>query len=194
MSESGGPVRLEYSSKSDDPLSPYVWIFFLFLAVFGIIVVDLFGSVFYRSFSPCDSPVVKSQSNLRQIGQAILLYTNENGPGYPNSFGPLLMTEDLTSDVFISPLSSDSPAQGATTRAAVAQLSQGGHCSYVYLGKGLSAKTVTPNIVVAYEKLQSGEAIVLFGDGHVERVFAMAAQKIIADAGAGKFPVTMATH
>ena len=55
---------------------------------------------------------VKSQSNLRQIGQAILMYSNENAGAYPPNFAMLLLTEDITSEVFSSPASNDTKAGG----------------------------------------------------------------------------------
>ena len=40
-------------------------------------------------------------SNLRQIGQAILLYSNENAGQYPDDFGPLLLTQDIEPKNFV---------------------------------------------------------------------------------------------
>jgi prepilin-type processing-associated H-X9-DG protein len=134
-----------------------------------------------------------SASNLRQIGQAILLYCNDHGGVYPDSFQTILLNEDMTGDEFVSPLTSDTPAQGATAQAAADQLAVGGHLSYVYLGRGLNAKTVTPDTIVAYEKLpaSSNGANVLFGDGHAEWLNGATVAKIVDRAAAGEFPVKM---
>ena len=113
---------------------------------------------------------VVSASNLRQIGQAILMYSNENHGAYPPDLSTLLVTEDITADVFVSPLSSDTRAEGPTTRAVVDQLSKPGHCTYRYLGCGCNSKTVPDAAIVAYEPptdVNPG-GNVLFGDGHVE--------------------------
>jgi prepilin-type processing-associated H-X9-DG protein len=103
-----------------------------------------------------------------------------------------LLNEDITSSVFVSPLTSDTPAQGATPQAIADQLVAGGHLSYVYLGRGLNAKTVTPEMIVAYEKLPASSkgANVLFGDGHAEWFDGATVAKIIDRAASGEFPVT----
>src|SRR5947207_4016677 len=46
---------------------------------------------------------VKCASNERQIGQAILLYANENKQKYPDDLGTLVKTEDITPEVFLCP-------------------------------------------------------------------------------------------
>ena len=135
----------------------------------------------------------KSASNLRQIGQAILLYANDEAGAYPDSFHTLLLHGNITSDVFVSWMSSDTPAAGPTTQAVADQLDAGGHLSYVYLGQRLTAKTVTDSTVVAYEKLSifGTGANVLFGDNHVEFDDAKSVTQIIDKSTSGKFPVTM---
>lgn len=134
-----------------------------------------------------------SESNLHQIGQAILLYSTDNNGAYPDSFRTILLNEDTASDVFVSPLSNDTPAQGPSKQAIADQLGAGGHVSYVYLGNQLTTNNVTPDTVVAYEKLEPGAngTDVLYADGNVKWVDSDTASKIIAEAQAGKFPVTM---
>lgn len=109
-------------------------------------------------------------SNLRQIGQAILLYANENDGSYPLRLEDLLLTQEIGSEVMICPASSDTKALGATPEQVAADLSKGGHLSYIYIGQGLNKKTVGPKTIVIYEPLTNhgGEGIhVLYGDGHV---------------------------
>src|SRR5438874_2006417 len=48
---------------------------------------------------------VKCASNMRQIGQAILLYSNENNRAYPDKLQKPLVTQDFTSQVSTSPSS-----------------------------------------------------------------------------------------
>src|SRR5438477_11553460 len=48
---------------------------------------------------------VKCASNERQIGQAILLYSNENKGKYPPDLGTLILTQDVTPEVFTCPAS-----------------------------------------------------------------------------------------
>ena len=140
---------------------------------------------------------VKCASNLRQIGQAVLLFANEHNGNFPDSAEQLLAHADLTSDVFVCPSSSDTPAPGADSKTRANNLTRGGHLSYVYVGKGLSAVTgpgATGKAVVAYEPLSNhsnGGINVLFADGHVEFFNAPQAQRIIADLQAGKNPTSV---
>jgi prepilin-type processing-associated H-X9-DG protein len=168
-----------------------LWLFWVGVTVVAIVLAVAF---FLPSINrePGDAPRVRSASNLRQIGQGILLYTNDFHGQYPESFADILENEDVTSGVFVSPSRSETPAAGPTTRAIAAQLS-GSHLSYVYLGKGLMKNIVTPDIVVAYELLVSpgSGTNVLFGDGHVEYVDPKIAARILAAVAAGQHPVTM---
>ena len=137
---------------------------------------------------------VMCASNLRQIGQAILLYCNDHQGQYPDSFATTLLDEGLTAEVFVCPDSNDTPATGATTQAVAGNLLGPGHCSYIYVGNGLNSGTVAVNIVVAYEPLANhgGAGMnVLFGDGRVEFVSATVAEQIGAKVAAKVFPVTM---
>jgi prepilin-type processing-associated H-X9-DG protein len=190
------PFPLDYMSPRALPKMPIsngtalAWIFAGFLALL-VIPFSAFFLLPSRNGSH-SNPRVKSASNLRQIGQGILLYTNDFHGQYPDSFADILENEDITSDAFVSPLRSETPATGPTTQAIAAQLS-GSHLSYVYLGKGFTKDTVTPDTVVAYELLVSpgSGTNVLFGDGHVEYVDPKIAARIVAAVAAGQHPVTM---
>jgi prepilin-type processing-associated H-X9-DG protein len=135
-------------------------------------------------------PRVMSASNLRQIGQAILLYSNDHHGQYPDSFGTILLNEDITSAVFVSP-TAGTAAVGPTTQAIAAQLVPGPHLSYVYLGNGLNIATVTPDTVVAYEIPSPTGANILFGDGHVEYCSPTSMNSIAQQVANGKFPTTL---
>ena len=75
---------------------------------------------------------VKCASNLRQIGQALLLYGNDNRGVYPPDFPPLLLTQDITAEVFVCPSTNTNRAdQNATVQQQAAVLHQ--HCNYIYL-------------------------------------------------------------
>jgi len=136
-----------------------------------------------------------SASNLRQIGQSIQMYSQDHDGRYPDSFGTLLFTEDVTSQLFVAPQTKDTPAQGPTTRAIVADLTSGGHLSYIYLGRGLTTASAKPNVVIAFERpvVYSNGMNVLFGDGHVEFVDPKVGAQIAAEVKAGAFPVTLPT-
>lgn len=139
------------------------------------------------------SPRGRSASNLREIGQAILLYSNDHNGKYPDTFQDILLNEDITSDVFVSPLRNETPAVGPTTQAVADQLIAGGHLSYVYLGRGLSTITANPDTIVAYELPidSSSGGNVLFGDLHVEFEDATWMTKLIDRLKSGQLPVTI---
>lgn len=133
---------------------------------------------------------VKCASNMRQIGQAMLLYSNDNLGNFPETLDQLLLTQDITSEVFTCPSSNDSPASGPDAKTQAANLNAGGHLSYVYVGKGMT-NAAGADVVVLYEPLtnHSNDGInILWGDGHVSFHMRTEAQKIIADVQAGKNP------
>jgi prepilin-type processing-associated H-X9-DG protein len=135
---------------------------------------------------------VKCSSNLRQIGQALLLYSVDHGGRYPDSFDELLvaMNDPGFEQVFCCPDTNDTPAAGPTTQAVAANLTAGGHLSYVYAGRGWTSTTATADVVLAYEPLSNhGDGInILWGDGHVEFFAAPQAKPLLAALAAGRNP------
>jgi prepilin-type processing-associated H-X9-DG protein len=124
---------------------------------------------------------IKCASNLRQIGQAILLYANENQGQCPPRFEDLLLTEDIGSEVFTCPSSNDTMAPGTTPQAQAQNLSTGGHLSYIYLGAG-HALNSSPTAVLAYEPLSNhagGGINVLYFDGTVTFIPAPQARQLL---------------
>jgi len=132
---------------------------------------------------------VKCAANLKQIGLAMQLYANENRGNYPPRPEDLLLTQDITSEVFICPSTNDTKAPGATPQQEAANLSAGGHHSYIYLGKGKNA-TAGYNVVLVYEAPTNHKNgfNVLFGDGHVEYLNGAIAQKVMSELQAGQNP------
>jgi prepilin-type processing-associated H-X9-DG protein len=131
---------------------------------------------------------VKCASNMRQIGQALLLYGNDNRGVYPPDLPPLLLTQDITADVFVCPSSNDTRAdQNTTVQQQAAVLHQ--HCSYKYLpGHNYNASADT---VIAYEPLTNhgGDgANFLHGDGHVSWESKQTAAAMIKSLEAGQNP------
>lgn len=188
MSNPSGPITLSYMSGGI-PRRHARWQWFL--AASPLAVLAALALLPFTATPRCGSNRVKCQSNMRQIGQAILLYTNDFGGRYPDSLGDLLLTEDITSEAFVCPSTTDTPARGPTTQAVVAGMSKPGHLSYIYVGKGFDVKTVRPDAVILYEPISNdgGGMNVLFGDGHIEFISAGNAATILRRLKAGVSPV-----
>ncbi len=112
---------------------------------------------------------VKCASNERQIGQAILLYANDNQGKYPPDLGTLLKTEDITAEVFVCPSGNNEVPPDLKTPDQLAQWVNE-HSDYIYVGKGLTSSATSDRVVV-YEKpdAHSNDGMnILYGDGHVD--------------------------
>lgn len=128
---------------------------------------------------------VKCASNLRQIGQALSTYADSHGGQFPPTIEALADASDLSPAVFDCPSSNDMPAEiSKPADWATAFQPNGHHLSYVYVAGGLSASTVTPESILAYENphdhLDEGMNV-LYGDYHVEWVTKAEADRIIAE-------------
>jgi hypothetical protein len=97
-------------------------------------------------------------SNLRQIGQALYLYSIDNGGRLPDRLQDLTTGADaLPADALVCPDGPDRP----------------GDCSYDYLGKGYLFADFSADDIVAYEPPHnhlSDGGYALFGDGHIKFV------------------------
>ena len=125
---------------------------------------------------------IKCSSNLRRIGEALTIYANTHGHQFPDDLSALLRGEDFASSTFVCPSSNDDPAFGATTQAVAENLSTPHHCSYVYLGKGLSQPAPSDR-VIAYEPLENHQRRginVLFADMRVEWFDKIQAEVLLA--------------
>lgn len=133
---------------------------------------------------------VKCASNLRQLGQAMLMYANENRGVYPPTPELLLLTQDISADVFNCPSTNDTPPQGTTAAELAVSFGTPGNVSYIYFGKGLTTSS-SPDAILFYETSVNHDGNggnFLFGDGHVEFVLANTATKIIGELNAGHNP------
>lgn len=147
----------------------------LLLTGIAVLCVGIGGSALMptlnRSRDGCGN-FGKCKSNLRQIGLAIRMYANDNHDAFPASLGDVLLTQEITSDVFVCPASNDQRAVAPTTQQSAALLlaPNGHHCSYFYVGDGLTEQTVKDHDVIAFElpANHGGMVNVLFGDMHVE--------------------------
>ena len=111
---------------------------------------------------------IKCSNNLRQIGLAIFRYCDDNKQQYPNDVGLLIPTQELNAEVFVCPSSSDTKLQGASTQPAALLLSSD-HCSYVYVGAGMTSSAGADQ-VVAFELPDNHSkdgGNVLYGDHYV---------------------------
>lgn len=96
----------------------------------------------------------RSAVNLRQIGQGIMLYVNENQGKMPPDLAAVAKTQDLAPEVLHSPFG-EAKAAG----------------DYTYLAVDAPNKEIPPDVVIAYDsaELRAGDgANVLYADGHVE--------------------------
>jgi hypothetical protein len=135
---------------------------------------------------------VKCASNLRQIGQGLLLYTNDNGPQYPPNIELLVDAADIHPEIYVCPSTGADPARGTTTREAAGKLRADPkrYCCYVYVGAHLAANS-PGDCIVAYEPLENhgGEGMnVLYNDGGVDWVAKDKAAWILSELKAGRNP------
>jgi hypothetical protein len=130
---------------------------------------------------------IRCASNLKQIGLAIKPYADAHGARLPDDFGVLLMESDLSADVFICPASEtdEERATGDTPDAVAKQLMQPGHCSYVYLGKGLVWPVESRRVLaVDLPDNHQGDGVnVLWGDCATEWVDGPKATELLLSIG-----------
>ena len=130
---------------------------------------------------------VHCASNLRQIGQGLLLYANDNRGRYPATLAGVLATQDIEAKAFTCPSTKDTPAPGATPQAQSQVLAQ--HCSYTYM-PGLN-NAAPADAVIAYEPMTNHDgdgANFLYGDGHVSWESKQTAAAMIKSLETGQNP------
>jgi prepilin-type processing-associated H-X9-DG protein len=181
-------LALEYQSAGRHPRRRRLWPYALVAAACVFVLVPSLLRSLDRSRHNHD-PRVRCRSNLRQIGQGVQMYANENNGVFPNDFAALIVTQDITSETFVCEATNDWRAEGPTTQAIAANLTAGGHLSYVYVGKGLTSYS-PQTAVVAYETLTNhGDGTnVLYADGHVEWHNAAEAKWLMDELAAGHNP------
>lgn len=132
---------------------------------------------------------VKCASNMRQIGQGLLIYANGHNGKLPAELGDLLKEGPITVQVFVCPSGDQAipPIVLQSPREEQAEwVSQS--AEYIYLGTGLDNNRIDPKRPILYEKLEHHQrgANVLFGDGHVDFVDRNRLSRIIAPAQPAK--------
>lgn len=147
------------------------------LRLWHVLLLVGIGALLFSFFLPTPrrgypaAAQIKCASNLRQIGQAILLYAADKGGAFPDGLAIVLDTQLIGSDVFVCPESKERKATGASTSQIVADFGMLGRCSYVYLDSGLSLGAASPEAIIAFEDPANHSfrgANVLFADGHVD--------------------------
>ena len=141
---------------------------------------------------------VMCASNLKQIGLAALLYSNDHGGQYPPDFPTMLQTQDITAEVFTCPSTPTDRATGATTQRVVASLLAGDHLDYAWVGAGLK-NDAPAEVVLAFdlERHVPRDAAtttgmnVLTADGVAQFVDEATAKAIWAQFASGVRPVRM---
>jgi prepilin-type processing-associated H-X9-DG protein len=188
-------LPLDYQSPiAKKPAGPGKWLLRIFIggALFMAAVSVLLPSLCKARETPNRA---KCASNLHQIGLAILLYTNDHNGVYPDSLATIMREEQITAAVFVCPSSNDEAASGDTQADVIANMSKPHHCSYVYVGNGLSTATAKYDRVICYEQPENHQKDgmnMLFGDGHAEWMNMPMAKTLIAKATAATQPVVVA--
>ena len=113
----------------------------------------------------------KCATNMQHIGQGLTAYANHHDGAYPGRLEDAILSGDITPELLICPDSSDTPSPGSTPMQQAANLSAGGHCSYIYTGAGLTTAQVSNGDVLLYEPPQAHEQQgmnILLADGQVQ--------------------------
>jgi hypothetical protein len=171
------------------------------MALLIVIVGGLVAYMLYLAISPSVHRAREATrragcaSNLTQIGSALLLYANTNGGRFPDSLDALVANGTLPPELLVCPSAHDhTPAPGKTTAEQVANLAQGKHLSYVYVGKGLTFRSTKQVLVYEPLEVHDGEGVnVLYSDVTVQflpRITAMTAIPALAPAPIPTQPTT----
>jgi prepilin-type processing-associated H-X9-DG protein len=108
-------------------------------------------------------------NNMRQLGQAMMIYASVNGGRFPDRLERLLSY--VPSSAMVCPSTSHTAAAGQTPQLQAVDLAKGGHLSYVYVGDAYvtNAPLNPATTIVLYEPLANHRdgIDVLYADGHV---------------------------
>jgi prepilin-type processing-associated H-X9-DG protein len=164
-----------------------------------LVVLFILGGLAWIASFPADRGAreqanrVKCASNMRQIAEAISAYASSHVGRFPDDLETVLVDADLPPNEFICPSSKDTPAPtAAAPQATAAGFRRPGHCSYVYIGKGLTTDMTTPDMIVMFEPLRDhhGDGMnVIFADFHVEWFSKRDGQAILNRVASGVRPV-----
>ena len=82
------------------------------LVILGVLLIQAFNRSYDRVYR------IKCQHNVRAIGQALLLYANDNKGQFPRRFSQLITDADVNPEIFLCPASADQTATGPTRGSA----------------------------------------------------------------------------
>jgi prepilin-type processing-associated H-X9-DG protein len=188
-------IPLQYAGPTSRVASGNRRRFIISIWILGAATFILAGILFWdpkaRSAPPAQH---QCAGNMRQIGTACAIYAVLHEGNYPRDLGVLLSEIDLPASIFVCPNTPDTPAAGPTTRAVVNNMMLPGHHSYIYLGKGLTLSTASPDVILLYEPLSDHANTgmnVLFADGHDDWLSPADAQPLLKQVAAGTWPVRL---
>jgi RNA polymerase sigma factor (sigma-70 family) len=151
---------------------------------------------------------IKAASNLRQIGQALLLYSNENVRAYPPTLGDLIRYEAIPPEIFVLPhVDKQPPANVNRQKFGWVQANHqreelakwvNANTDFAYYGGGLTSNSAVSTILVAQKVPLSGDTTLslLFANGRsvsfprelVEQLLAQNSQPMITVAETAPTP------
>lgn len=125
-------------------------------------------------------------SNLRQIGQALLLYAYDNGGALPEGLGQLPVVLDMSFEVLCCPATATARPDGRTPSEQASRFGPE-NLDYVYHARGLTMPLPPDRPIVCEPISNHGTGMnVLFGDGRVEFVEIADAERIMRRVDAGQ--------
>jgi hypothetical protein len=135
------------------------------------------------------SAQARCRDNLRKIASAMRAYAANAGGHFPDRLESILATQHLTADALVCPASGDTVSPGKTPQEQLANLHNGPHVSYVYVGNELTTDS-PPECVLVYEEPDRHEQgmWVVFVDGRIQLIGEIEAAKAIRRLRQGQNP------
>jgi predicted Zn finger-like uncharacterized protein/prepilin-type processing-associated H-X9-DG protein len=137
---------------------------------------------------------IKCASNMRLLGQNMMMYANNNNGHFPDKLEDVLQIDpSIPPTTFVCPSDDKSPPSAASVQAEAHEISTGQHCSFIYVGKDLTT-SASADTVLLYEPLtdhHSEGIYALFADGHVDWLKQSDARSVLDQQAAGKRPITV---
>lgn len=188
-------IRLDYATPPREPVKWYntkvpngllIGLISLFAVAFWMVVPMSCGADRERAHR------VMCGSNLRQIGQGLMLYAQDHADQFPPTLDLLILHADVRAEVFICPSTTHINAAGSTAEEQAANFAADqSRCSYVYLPTTRPFSQIDPYEVIAYEKPGNHDDAgmnVLYGDGHVEWFSKRQADHVLSELKQGHNP------